>query len=66
LVPGGFGNRGTEGKILAINWARKKSIPFLGKIFSLHLNGRMLVLKTALAKLLDKCTVGYKKFCSFG
>jgi CTP synthase (UTP-ammonia lyase) len=31
LVPGGFGNRGTEGKILAINWARKKSKPFLGK-----------------------------------
>lgn len=31
LVPGGFGVRGTEGKIHAINWARKKKKPFLGK-----------------------------------
>uniref|UniRef100_A0A3Q3QS17 CTP synthase n=1 Tax=Monopterus albus TaxID=43700 RepID=A0A3Q3QS17_MONAL len=29
LVPGGFGVRGTEGKMLAINWARKKNLPFL-------------------------------------
>ena len=31
LVPGGFGIRGTEGKVLAIQWARTKKIPFLGK-----------------------------------
>lgn len=37
LVPGGFGNRGTEGKILAINWARKKSKPFLGVCLGLQL-----------------------------
>lgn len=30
LVPGGFGNRGTEGKILAIQYAREQDIPFLG------------------------------------
>ncbi|MDD5692578.1 MAG: CTP synthase [Candidatus Omnitrophica bacterium] len=30
LVPGGFGNRGIEGKIKAIEFARKKKIPFLG------------------------------------
>uniref|UniRef100_A0AAX7U2M7 CTP synthase n=1 Tax=Astatotilapia calliptera TaxID=8154 RepID=A0AAX7U2M7_ASTCA len=29
LVPGGFGVRGTEGKIHAINWARKQKKPFL-------------------------------------
>uniref|UniRef100_A0A3B3TTQ8 CTP synthase n=1 Tax=Poecilia latipinna TaxID=48699 RepID=A0A3B3TTQ8_9TELE len=29
LVPGGFGVRGTEGKIHAINWARKQRKPFL-------------------------------------
>uniref|UniRef100_A0A3Q3VZD6 CTP synthase n=1 Tax=Mola mola TaxID=94237 RepID=A0A3Q3VZD6_MOLML len=29
LVPGGFGTRGTEGKMLAINWARKQNKPFL-------------------------------------
>src|SRR5690606_8675364 len=30
LVPGGFGMRGTEGKIEAIRWAREKNIPFFG------------------------------------
>lgn len=30
LVPGGFGNRGIEGKIKAIQYAREHKIPFLG------------------------------------
>ena len=30
LVPGGFGTRGTEGKILAVQYAREHKIPFLG------------------------------------
>ena len=30
LVPGGFGNRGIEGKISAIKYARENNIPFLG------------------------------------
>jgi CTP synthase len=30
LVPGGFGNRGSEGKVLAIKYAREKKIPFFG------------------------------------
>ncbi len=30
LVPGGFGNRGVEGKIQAVQYAREKKIPFLG------------------------------------
>ena len=30
LVPGGFGQRGTEGMLLAITYAREKRIPFLG------------------------------------
>lgn len=30
LVPGGFGNRGIEGKVAAISYARTKQIPFLG------------------------------------
>lgn len=30
LVPGGFGNRGIEGKIKAIQYARKHKIPFFG------------------------------------
>jgi CTP synthase len=30
LVPGGFGERGVEGKVQAIRWARERGIPFLG------------------------------------
>jgi CTP synthase len=30
LVPGGFGDRGTEGKILSIKFARENNVPFLG------------------------------------
>ena len=30
LVPGGFGNRGIEGKIVAVRYARENKIPFLG------------------------------------
>ena len=30
IVPGGFGNRGIEGKIQTVKYAREKNIPFLG------------------------------------
>ena len=30
LVPGGFGDRGTEGKIIASQYARENQIPYLG------------------------------------
>ena len=30
LVPGGFGDRGIEGKILAAQYAREKNVPYLG------------------------------------
>lgn len=30
LVPGGFGNRGIEGKIMAVKYARENKIPFFG------------------------------------
>ncbi len=37
LVPGGFGTRGTEGKILAASYARTRNIPFLGICLGLQL-----------------------------
>lgn len=37
LVPGGFGTRGTEGKILAVNYARVNGIPYLGLCLGLQL-----------------------------
>ena len=30
LIPGGFGNRGTEGKILSAQYARENKVPYLG------------------------------------
>jgi len=37
IVPGGFGTTGIEGKIMAIEYARKKNIPFLGLCLGLQL-----------------------------
>ena len=43
LVPGGFGERGTEGKIEAVRFARERRIPFLGICFGMQ----MAVIETA-------------------
>ena len=37
IVPGGFGKRGTEGIMLAADYARKNEIPFLGLCFGFQL-----------------------------
>jgi CTP synthase len=37
IVPGGFGQRGSNGKINAIEFARNKKIPFLGICFGMQL-----------------------------
>jgi CTP synthase len=37
LVPGGFGKRGTEGKIRAIQYARENKIPYLGICLGMQL-----------------------------
>ena len=37
LVPGGFGKRGSEGKIAAIKYARLNSIPFFGICFGMQM-----------------------------
>ncbi|AST31720.2 CTP synthase [Ralstonia solanacearum] len=37
LVPGGFGKRGTEGKIRAIQYAREKGVPYLGICLGMQL-----------------------------
>tara|TARA_E500000075_G_scaffold111746_1_gene106503 strand:+ start:140 stop:1771 length:1632 start_codon:yes stop_codon:yes gene_type:complete len=36
LVPGGFGGRGFEGKILAAGYARENQVPYLGICYGLH------------------------------
>ena len=37
IVPGGFGKRGSEGKIMAAGWARENEIPYLGVCFGFQL-----------------------------
>lgn len=37
LVPGGFGERGAEGKIAAVTYARERGLPFLGICFGMQL-----------------------------
>jgi CTP synthase len=37
LVPGGFGERGTEGKIAAVQFARERSLPFFGICFGMQM-----------------------------
>jgi CTP synthase len=51
LVPGGFGERGTEGKIEAVRFARERRLPFFGICFGMQ----MAVIESArhLARLPD-------------
>jgi CTP synthase len=37
LVPGGFGERGTEGKIEAVRFARERKLPFFGICFGMQM-----------------------------
>ncbi len=37
LVPGGFGDRGIDGKIAAVQFAREREIPFLGICLGMHM-----------------------------
>jgi CTP synthase len=37
LVPGGFGERGVEGKIQAVKFARERKVPFFGICYGLHM-----------------------------
>ena len=43
LVPGGFGERGTQGKIAAVRFARERKVPFFGICFGMQ----MAVIETA-------------------
>ena len=37
VVPGGFGSRGTDGKIMAARYARENQVPYLGLCYGLHM-----------------------------
>jgi len=57
LVPGGFGERGTEGKIKAAQYAREKAIPYLG----ICLGMQMAVIEAA-RNLADLPDAGSEEF----
>ena len=54
LVPGGFGERGAEGKIMAVKFARERRVPYFGICFGMQ----MAVLETA------RHLAGMEKACS--
>ena len=37
LVPGGFGERGSEGKVLAVKFARERGVPYFGICFGMQM-----------------------------
>ncbi len=61
LIPGGFGKRGTEGKISAIKYARENKIPFLGICFGMQMaivefaRNRLKIKKAGSTELESKC-----------
>ena len=57
LVPGGFGERGTEGKILAAKFARERKVPYLG----ICLGMQMAVIEAA-RNLADLPRAGSEEF----
>jgi len=57
LVPGGFGERGTEGKIRAAQYAREKGLPYLG----ICLGMQMAVIEAA-RNLAGLATAGSEEF----
>ena len=62
LIPGGFGKRGTDGKIAAIKHARKNKIPFLGICFGMQMaiiefaRNVLNMKKASSSELNPKCT----------
>jgi CTP synthase len=62
LVPGGFGERGTEGKIKAIEYARTRKVPFFG----ICLGMQMAVVEFArnVCRLADAGSSEFKVDCS--
>lgn len=67
LVPGGFGDRGTEGKILAAKYAREEGIPYFGiclgmQIATIEYARNVCGLKGANSTEFDKSTM-YPVIC---
>lgn len=62
LVPGGFGERGTEGKILAIEYARTNKIPFFGICLGMQMAAVEFARNVCGLKV--ACSTEFKKDCA--
>ncbi len=63
IVPGGFGSRGTEGKIKAIEYCRKNKIPYLGLCFGMQL--AVVEFARNVCKMKDANTTEIVKHCKY-
>jgi CTP synthase len=63
IVPGGFGSRGVEGKIKAIEFCRQKKIPYLGLCFGMQL--AVVEFARNVCKMKDANTTEIVKHCKY-
>ena len=63
IVPGGFGNRGVEGKIKAIGYCRKNKIPYLGLCFGMQL--AVVEFARNVCRMKDAHTTEIVKHCKY-
>jgi len=63
IVPGGFGSRGIEGKIKAIEFARKNKIPFLGLCLGMQL--AVIEFARNVCRMKDANTTEIVKHCRY-
>ncbi|KKO02786.1 hypothetical protein LCGC14_0102350 [marine sediment metagenome] len=61
IVPGGFGDRGIEGKIKAIEYCRKNKIPFFGLCLGMQL--AVVEFARNVCKIKKACSVEFSKNC---
>jgi CTP synthase len=67
LVPGGFGERGVDGKMKAIQYARQNNIPFFGiclgmQLASIEFARNVCGIKDATSKEFEKINMGSRNF----
>jgi len=63
IIPGGFGSRGTEGKIKAIEFCRKNKIPCFGLCFGLQL--AVVEFARSICRMKDANTTEIVKHCKY-
>jgi len=63
IVPGGFGKRGVEGKIKAIEFCRKNKIPFLGLCLGMQL--AVIEFARNVCKIKEAFSTEFKKNCKY-